>query len=560
MSEENSVIPSSQTEISRNTLIDNLSKGNPRIRQWLDSLAIATIQTLTPENVDLASSVFFPATGSEETAMATPATSTVTQTQGTSGLQGASSLPLPGHPSLTNEVISKLLSLTDQSKKLPAHFIKPPSSFGQSPMTSEDELRLSSLRKDTKSSATLEFTLRFLNTFCEARPHISEKAILDVLHTFLPLNTLEAVEYIRMKRDASLHLVYSYLQTHFGNVRSRAEVFQSLSILTSSIGDLEPMQVLDRISKLLLQVSESEEECEMAALRDSLSYLRLLLGHDTFLTLKMYLQEGNFSALYTICKCHYAEILQSRWKEKRAELRKVRQITHPLPAYPPSTDDEIHNSSTGRNAGQLENILRQILGKSNVPLSCFRCGDGNHLVSDCPQPSNSLRPKQGQHDRSKGHEPASRTSSKPLTRHPYSSLPCFLHKSGKNFHLNSECFTQQRIACHVHPGTHSAASCNRMEFPPSPPTQPLGQPRSGQAQPLFPQYQQFPGQPTYPHPSHHQQQRFSPPARAHHVSQPATPTRVQPSAPTSTSQDSFDLDSKTKEALIAALTALTTDD
>ena len=91
--------------------------------------------------------------------MATPATSTVTQTQGTSGLQGASSLPLPGHLSLTNEVISKLLSLTDQSKRLPAHCIKPPSSFGQSPMTSEDELRLSSLRKDTKSSATLEFTL-----------------------------------------------------------------------------------------------------------------------------------------------------------------------------------------------------------------------------------------------------------------------------------------------------------------------------------------------------------------------------------------------------------------
>ena len=415
--------------------------------------------------------------------MATPATSTVTQTQGTSGLQGASSLPLPGHLSLTNEVISKLLSLTDQSKRLPAHFIKPPS-FGQSPMTSEDELRLSSLRKDTKSSATLEFTLRFLNTFWEAQPHISEKAILDVLHTFLPLNTLEAVEYIRMKRDASLHLVYSYysyLQTHFGNVRSRAEVFQSLSILTSSIGDLEPMQVLDRISKLLLQVSESEEECEMAALRDSLSYLRLLLGHDTFLTLKMYLQEGNFRALYTICKSHYAEILQSRCKEKRAELRKVRQITHP-----PSADDDIHNSSTGQNAGQLEGILRQILGKSNVPLSLFRCGDRNHSVSDCPQSFNSLRPKQNQHDHSKGHGPASRTSSKLLTRQPYNSLPCSLHRSGKNFHLNSECFNQQRIACHLHPGSHSAATCTRIEFPPSPPPQPLGQPRSGQPQPLFP--------------------------------------------------------------------------
>ena len=113
MSEENSVIPSSQTEISRKTLIDSLSKGNPRIRQWLDSLAIATIQTLTPENVDLASSVFFPATSSEETTMAAPASSTAPLTQGTSGLQGASSLPLPGHPSLTNEVISKLLSLTD---------------------------------------------------------------------------------------------------------------------------------------------------------------------------------------------------------------------------------------------------------------------------------------------------------------------------------------------------------------------------------------------------------------------------------------------------------------
>ena len=92
MSEENSVILSSQTEISRKTLIDSLSKGNPRIRQWLDSLAIATIQTLTPENVDLASSVFFPTTSSEETTMAAPASSTAPQTHGTSGLQGASSL------------------------------------------------------------------------------------------------------------------------------------------------------------------------------------------------------------------------------------------------------------------------------------------------------------------------------------------------------------------------------------------------------------------------------------------------------------------------------------
>ena len=554
MSEENSVNPSAPIEVSRSSLIDSLSKGNPRIKQWLDSLAIATIETLTPENVDLASSVFFPASSPDAITRMAQATSTAPP-QGATSLQGTSSLHLPEHPSLTPDVVSKLLSLTDQSRKMPSHFIKPPSSFGQSPMTSEDELRLSSLRKDTKSSATLEFTLRFLNTFCEARPHISEKSILDVLHTFLPLNTLEAVEYIRMKRDASLHLVYSYLQTHFGSVRSRAEVFQSLSMLTSSIGDLEPMQVLDRISKLLLQVSESEAECEMAALRDSLSYLRLLLGHDTFLTLKMYLQEGNFSTLYTICKCHYAEILLTRWREKRAEVRKVRQITHPLPA-----DDDVRNPSPNNNPGnpgQLEHILRQILGKSNIPLSCFRCHSGSHLVSDCPQPPNNLRPKPTHDHHSRSQGSVSRAPSKPLTRQPYSSLPCSFHRAGR--HLNSECFQQTRSECHVHPGTHSAATCTRLEFPPTTPSRPSGQPRSGQPQPLLPQYQnQFAGHPTYPHQPHPQQQRTFQPARAHHVPQPAT--LVQPPAPASTTQDPFDLDARTKEALIAALTALTTDE
>ena len=544
MSEENPNANSISPEAERTILVDTLSKGNPRLKAWLDSLALATIQTLTPENITSASSVFLEPLGVSEDA--------VTASRPIQQAPGASSLPLQSHHTLTTDVIAKLLQLAE-AKKMPSHFIQPPTSFGFSPLTSEDELRLSSLRKDTKGSATLEFCLRYLNKFCAERPHISEKAILDVLHTFLPLNTLEAVEYIRMKRDASLHLVYSYLQTHMGNVRSRQEVFQSLSILTSSIGDLEPMQVLDKISKLLLQVSESEAECEMAALRDSLSYLRLLLGPDTFLTLKMYLQDGPFSSLYLICKEQYSEILLSRWKEKRAETRKVRQISH-APALA-STDDSPLN-----NVGQLEFVLRQILGKSNKPLTCFSCGDPNHLIAACPLASAGPHPRQNQNTRPQNTGSASRDSSKPA-RQSYCSMQCFLHRNAS--HLNSECFLQLRTDCSIHPGgAHNAANCKRMEYPPITPPRPQGQPRFN-PRPQFQQYPPYPNQQTYPqqpaYPSHPQQGPQPQPGRAHHVSNPLhpNPSQIPQPPPVSAPQDSFDLDARTREALIAALTALT---
>ena len=84
---------------------------------------------------------------------------------------------------------------------------------------------------------------------------------------------LKDLEFLKRKTNSSLSDIFVYLQTHYGSALSCSEVFKSLSDLTSSVGEIDPLTVLQRISMLLLQVTEDTEDCERAALRDSLSYL-----------------------------------------------------------------------------------------------------------------------------------------------------------------------------------------------------------------------------------------------------------------------------------------------
>ena len=59
-----------------------------------------------------------------------------------------------------------------------------------------------------------------------------------------------------MQQCCTLRSIFDYLQTHHGSTKSRSEVFRSLSRLTAEVGDLDPLSTLEKISHLLLQVTD----------------------------------------------------------------------------------------------------------------------------------------------------------------------------------------------------------------------------------------------------------------------------------------------------------------
>ena len=93
----------------------------------------------------------------------------------------------------------------------------------------------------------------------------------------------------------------------------------------------------------------------------------------------MFLGDVNFGDLYRICKCDYKDILLARYQEKRSASGKVRQINNK--DYSPESDSSI---VTAPPPPSVEDVVRQILGKNNQPLSCFSCGSNSHLMANCP--------------------------------------------------------------------------------------------------------------------------------------------------------------------------------
>ena len=484
--------PSSERE----KLILELSQGLPESRSWLDSLALTAIRALSHENV---SAIFKPVPG----APGVPAVSVSQPTPAITHSVDSATTPL------SPAVLEKLLALSANSERIPKHFIQPPKQFGTGKLSDEEITRLGSFRKDTRFSSTLEAHLQWLNQIAGECPHASEKSLIDNIHVCLPLPCLKDLEFLKRKTNSSLSDIFVYLQTHYGSALSRSEVFKSLSDLTSSIGEIDPLTVLQRISMLLLQVTEDTEDCERAALRDSLSYLKTLLGTEMFLNLQMFLGNGSFSDLYRICKTDYNEILLSRYQEKRSGSGKIRNITDKdvLP--------ETSNSSIVTAPAVVEDVVRQIMGRNGVSLSCFLCGSPQHLMKECPsyQHQPSTPPKPQPQRSSSGKKSSS-------SRLPYADLKCSLHKNSS--HNNSECYKQLNIPCPFHNGSHSQAACKRLDSGSSKVTPKQQQPPS---QPLFP-----PSQPQY---STQQQQGFQqqhPPPGYHQ--QHANPGYPQPWVPT----------------------------
>ena len=576
----------------REALVAQLAKGDSRIKKWLDGLAVSTILTLTPDNVDSVVALF------QQPKVAVPPASAIQSpvqppvpSPPTTSTAVAVTTPTPSV--LSPDVIDRLMKLSAQRDRLPSHFVSPPTTFGTVDiLTTDEQTKLKSLRKDTASTATLEASLRWLNICAASAPHLSEQALIDHMHTLLPLNCLANLDQLRRKPGCTLREIYSFLQTHHGSSLSRSEIFRSLSKLTSTVGDKDPLTVLQQVSQLLLQVTTDVEDCERAALRDSLSYLKLILGSESYLTLTMFLGEGSFADLFRICKSEFNEVLQARYQERKSEVKKIRKldVSDQTPTDPIQTSDSITSLSPS-SIQDIQHVVHQILGKNNTILTCFSCGDPNHLRRDCPllsgKNTKSSRPPNPTPARSSG-------SKKPSTKLPYYQHRCFIHAGP---HKNGECFQQLRLPCDYHGGGHAQASCQRLvtdqpetwfpssrphhhpspRFPPqqAPPPQFLrGAPHhypQGAAPHHYPQgaaphhYPQgaanwsdrnppdpssapssqptplFPGPtPRVPQPG------------IHHISgQPAA--SVPPTTSTTSTSDSFDLDEETKNSLIRAL-------
>ena len=460
----------------RETLILTLSAGNERARSWLDTLSLLILRALTPESIPAAlknSAPEAPAMLQLPAPIPTPPPPTPSIPPPPGATSSAASL-------LTPEVLSTLLQLSSDSPKLPSHYILPPVLFGTSNLTTEEESKLGSLRKDTKNAATLESCLRWALRFCKEHPHVSEASIIASLHVLLPLHCLKDLEFLRMQQRCTLRSIFDYLQTHHASTKSRSEVFRSLSRLTAEVGDLDPLSTLEKISHLLLQVTDDPVDCENAALRESLSYLKLILGEESFLTLQMFLKDQGFAALYRICKSDFADLLHTRYREKRAEMvKKIRRIED----RSSSLSDIPHSSSTTASASlthpgasstpctEIERVLRQILeingqvNHINPNLHCYLCGEVQHFVKDCPLNVDGVQEPPPRQPNPIASSSPQRTSnhSKISGKAPYTTLPCFLHP--RSTHTNSDCFKQRAMPCATHGGHHSSAECQRMTSP-----------------------------------------------------------------------------------------------
>ena len=537
----------------RENLILELSNGLPGSRSWLDSLALSAIRALSRENV---SQIFKPV-ATPVVSVPAPASSVAPAVVAPPAVAVAQQLP--------PEVVAKLIVLSDQTNRVPKHFISPPKTFGTKKLTEDEITRLGSFRKDTRFSSTLEAHLQWLNQIAEECPHASEKSFIDSIHVCLPLPCLKDLEFLKRKTNSSLSDIYNYMQTHYGTALSRAEVFKSLSDLTSSVGEVDPLTVLQKISMLLLQVTEDSEDCERAALRDSLSYLKILLRTEMFLNLTMFLGNGDFGDLYRICKCDYKDILLSRYQEKRANSGKVRQVNKD--SLPDSPDPPIATVPPP----SIEDVVRQILGRNNQPLSCFSCGSNSHLLRECPS-------RQGQQNQaSSPPRPVPQRSSSDKksssSRLPYAEQQCAVHQNSS--HRNSACFKQQQIPCRIHNGSHSQAACKKVDqgkpksqnYPPPQPlfpnsVQQLPHPQVMQHQypPMGYQQPWMNSAPAYYSPQQYQipqQPQVSPPVGIQpRVPQPGTARHLalqQGNSSSASSVDPTEFDEETKAKLLRAL-------
>ena len=167
--------------------------------------------------------------------------------------------------------------------------------FGTKEMTTEQENKLASLRRDTKCQASLENTLSWVNDKIEEFPEVSESAFIRHLHSVLPLHTLRNLELLRIQHS-NLGQIFLYLQLHHGNLKSPSQLYTELNRLTESVGEDD-----------LLWTMDGSEECSKSALCENLKYLKNALSDESYLMIVQRLGRGSFSDLLSLCKGEFSD-------------------------------------------------------------------------------------------------------------------------------------------------------------------------------------------------------------------------------------------------------------
>jgi len=135
--------------LDREALVAQLAKGDSRIKKWLDGLAVSTILTLTPENVDFMVALFQPKAAVPPVSTIQPPVQTPVQSPLTS-TSAAAAIATPTPSVLSPDVIDRLMKLSAQRDCLPSHFVSLPTTFGTvDVLTTDKQTKLKSLRKDT---------------------------------------------------------------------------------------------------------------------------------------------------------------------------------------------------------------------------------------------------------------------------------------------------------------------------------------------------------------------------------------------------------------------------
>ena len=442
----------------RDALMSNLAKGKPALT-WLSQISADALAVLNPEIVASIQQAF---ESTIQTPEAPPAPS-----QPPPGTMKSLASSAAGHVFSSEELfaIKKLID-SQATMAAPTHYIQPKMVFGTKEMTTEQESKLASLRRDTKCQASLENTLSWVNDKIEEFPEVSESAFIRHLHSVLPLHTLRNLELLRIQHS-NLGQIFLYLQLHHGNLKSPSQLYTELNRLTESVGEDDPLRTMEQVSQLLLQVSDGSEECSKSALRESLKYLKNVLSDESYLMIVQRLGRGSFSDLLSLCKGEFSEILLSRYRKLRAERHKVRSIevqpdreiitvgagyqNYPGHQNPPQPEKEKYD---------LCEMLRQISGQ---PLICYNCRKEGHYSRQCPLP---ITPRSNNPTGQKSNKSYSRppfpNSSQP-SRAPYHTLSCFIHENSS--HSNGECHIQQNKGCDAHQGHHALAACRKMTYP-----------------------------------------------------------------------------------------------